>query len=430
VTARRVGLPSELNVQSSNAARAENPDDFQDKVEIRNKFNALREYLEDHVDDTGAHGGGSALTVTDGSTTIEAVSEIAFDGTDLSVTSGGPGFAQVSLNNPAPSVTDGTTSVIQPPTIEFDEDFFDVQDISGDAYVTFVGSSGGVLNVTDGTTDVDPATTITFDPTYFDVTDGGSGEAEVTFVGPSGGDLNVTDGTTDVDPTTTITFDPTYFDVTDGGSDEAEVTLITTPFNGSIWPAVKPPSTGWSWVNQGSCTITTDTDGALMLYGPSNGATNSLRMRVRTFADPDNFDVRIGCILNMGPVAHMWGGLVLRESATAKLQDMRFGTRFGTLGQVEAANDRWTNPTTFGSTPWNPGNDPEIFLQPGPFYFRARRASAGNIFFSYSLDGRFWHEVLNHGAATHFTTEPDEWGIVINPYGGECNMTLFHFYEA
>ena len=316
---------------------------------------------------------------------------------------------------------DGNPTVTPASVIEFPNGTLS-EPVGGTARYT---PAAATINVTDNTTSV-TADKIEFDPAFFDVIDNGSGDSEVTFVGSSGS-IDVTDGTTTVSPTTLIDFDPAWFDVTDGGSDDAQVTLVTSPLQSNIFPVTYPPAVSqWTWVNQGGATATDDENGAITISKTSEGGSVVFRSLVRSLADPDNFDIKMGFIFGVEHLQESQGLMILRESSTGKMLAWAGGiAASGASFTMYLAN--LTNNTTYGSVHYNPASD--WAWQYAPFYFRMRRSGgAAAITCEYGHGGRHWQSPSGSGDVTvtsPFTTAPDQYGFGVYCINGKLNLTLF-----
>lgn len=116
--------------------------------------------------------------------------------------------------------------------------------------------------------------------------------------------------------------------------------------SGVIWEetATTPPTTGWSWVNQGSATVTTQADGAILLASPA-AAANNFMARVRTL--PGGNPVITARISTLGLASAGGAGLGIRDSSTGRFTVAYF--RPGTNRDIRIEN--WNNPTSFSSGP-------------------------------------------------------------------------------
>jgi hypothetical protein len=100
-----------------------------------------------------------------------------------------------------------------------------------------------------------------------------------------------------------------------------------------------PPTAGWSWVNQGTTTVATDSDGSILLAKPATAA-NDLTLRVRSHSSSTTVTARLsGDSIGI----HAGWGLALRESSTGKLV-IFYLKPGGTL-----LTEYWTSATVFSS---------------------------------------------------------------------------------
>jgi len=169
---------------------------------------------------------------------------------------------------------------------------------------------------------------------------------------------------------------------------------ISATGGGGGFPFVPPPQTGWSWVNQGSATITSTPDYQLI----SGGSSPSLNCRMRTRAAPAApYAVTMGIEVTArsnsdSAVAAFW-----RDSSSGRL------TFYGFLnGSIQSAN--YNNPSSYNSLVFNHS----VFL--GPILWLRLEDDGVNRSISYSSNG-YDFIVLHTSARTDFIT-PDEIGFM------------------
>lgn len=135
-------------------------------------------------------------------------------------------------------------------------------------------------------------------------------------------------------------------------------------YDGSAWDPYGP-LTAWtepvdgdySWVNQGSSTVTT-TNGGIYLYTPG-ASGNSLRLRVKS-APSTPYTITAGFVPNMimGTAAGPGFGLAFRQSSDGKLSTYRHYAH-GSSGNRQwiGLSDKWSSATSYSAeySSWNQG---------------------------------------------------------------------------
>lgn len=166
-----------------------------------------------------------------------------------------------------------------------------------------------------------------------------------------------------------------------------------------------PPSTGWSWVNQGGATITTETGGGLTLVAPA-GAGENLRIYARTMTS-----TFIAHVQQFAPKTDSNGtGIGVRDSATGKIVLFSISGSTLALGVY-----KYTNATTYSATYASA-------LWPTTAIWMKVADTGGNLVFSSSSDpkataGSFI--TITSQARTNWLANPDQWIIHV----GSSNAT-------
>lgn len=108
-----------------------------------------------------------------------------------------------------------------------------------------------------------------------------------------------------------------------------------------MFPCTEPPTTGWSWVNQGTASVDSSS-GVLRLSKTNSGTTTDVSAYVRSVpATP--YTITVGLMVNYPYKNFLSGGLVWRQSSDGKLVTIEFRD----LGiQVF----KFTNPTTYSAS--------------------------------------------------------------------------------
>jgi hypothetical protein len=283
--------------------------------------------------------------------------------------------------------------------------------IDADSGIELLGTA---VIVTEGTTNADTAWLLT---TNGPITVGTTGLTFVQFGAGGGGSLTVreVDGSPSV-AATTIEFPNGT--LTDQGSGVARY----TPAGGGGTDVAQymgiqmeaPPSTGWSWINQGTAS-TSRVGNAELITAPSAGAVNACRLRTR--AVPTAPYVLSGLI---SPTAKKAGavawGLFVRESSSGKFMAVRMAYNANGLLQVV----KFTNASTVSSAPVNEavGTWPE-----GTLWYRIEDDST-NLKFSVSTDGRGWRLLYTEARTTFLTGGADEAGFLADPDNGDVIVSL------
>jgi hypothetical protein len=119
---------------------------------------------------------------------------------------------------------------------------------------------------------------------------------------------------------------------------------------GPICPLVTPDDTGFSWVNQGSSSLTVAKD-SLLLVGPAD-TTDNLRGRVKSVSAPYTIDAMLTVPLVVGK-PFFGVGLWWRESSSGKLVVAHLRSLFGVYVSaatgIEFDVTKWNSPTSFNA---------------------------------------------------------------------------------
>jgi hypothetical protein len=180
----------------------------------------------------------------------------------------------------------------------------------------------------------------------------------------------------------------------------------------------RPVDSGFSWVNQGSATLTT-TYGNMLLYAPAS-ATNSNRIRIKT-APSTPYVIEAGMTVQATKSNFFGGGLCFRQSSDSKL--VTFGVAGGASNNMAEA--KWTNETTF-SADYTLSPDPN----PGDWDLWIRIADNGtNRIVSWSPDGLTWTDLHTVGRTDFLTA--DQVGFYANPSNSQALwVNLFHWKQS
>lgn len=190
---------------------------------------------------------------------------------------------------------------------------------------------------------------------------------------------------------------------------------------GPLWPVVPPVLADFAWVNQGGATID-DSKGPHILFCPT-AASDNLRMRVKTKAAP--YTLTVGLIPCIYPIDVSAVGILLRESATGKLETLHL--IHSTTGKVEC--NKWTSPTVYSAT-----RASISAVDIGAEIRWLRIINDGtNLTYQFSTDGFNFQTLTTTTVNDFFTTTPDQIGFFGNPNnaGGQTvSLNVFSWKEA
>lgn len=162
----------------------------------------------------------------------------------------------------------------------------------------------------------------------------------------------------------------------------------------------KPPTSGWSWVDQGSASVTSDDYGERITY---TGASTNTRARVRALANTTAFTITCAFIFTHIPVA---GSDSLRAGPM-----IQFNNDGGVMFCIEsfvtshpamrAIRFTLTPPSTWGYPQVLGGNSTTFYnMFHQPFWMRMSLAS-GTLEWFYSNDRYHWMKCGAYSITTH-----------------------------
>lgn len=194
--------------------------------------------------------------------------------------------------------------------------------------------------------------------------------------------------------------------------------------NGGAWEniylgpkafATAPPSTSWSWVNQGGASVAADAD-AILLTAPSS--TRNWRLRTRSLSPTSNYTATAWVEVAAATAASTWwAGIVLRNSSSGSF------IVFGPYGDTTAGRltvTRWTNATTFSAN----SSVPFVYQLAGgriPNWLRIRDDGT-NRYFEFSHNGVDWILLFSEGRTAFIT--PDQFAIGADNEGTGADVKL------
>lgn len=198
--------------------------------------------------------------------------------------------------------------------------------------------------------------------------------------------------------------------------------------NGSAWEYIwggplgyftKPPSSSWSWVNQGAASTATELGGE-RITAPSS--TRNFRLRTRSLSPSSNYSAVAYVEVAAVPVSgsNLWlGGIGLRNSSSGSF--ISFGPYLDNSTFFSAlAVYRWTNATTISA---NSFAKPVYSLAGGmiPNWLRIRDDGT-NRYFDYSNNGVDWITVYSEGRTAFIT--PDQFCFGLDNEGSGADAII------
>lgn len=210
-------------------------------------------------------------------------------------------------------------------------------------------------------------------------------------------------------------------------------------YNSAAWQyqyrgmKVTPPAGTFAWINQGSSTVTKQTNGVWSLNAPSNGASDSFR--IYDMAAPSTPYTKIFRFrASIYAQNYSAVGIVFRESATGKLVVFEIG--YQDADQINGLHPlvwvrvaKFNSPTSYNSV-YSGNEQQQIALLTGASEFCFKVGDDGtNLTFSWSNDnGINFFNLLTVARNDFLTTAPDHVGMALNPnnqVGSQpCGLTL------
>lgn len=232
-------------------------------------------------------------------------------------------------------------------------------------------------------------------------TGAGSISVVVVFTGGGGGGGGGGDSTfTDVYASKpAASNDGDLFLPSDGFSLERDTGTAWVPW-GPLFPLTAPPTTGWSWVNQGAATVDV-TKGGIYLTAPAIAGYN-FRIRERAITEP--YIVTAAFSPNLYPVNGTAFGFILRQSSDGKL--ILFSVYF--YNGWNLVGSQWANPTT-----WSGGLFTRGYLITSPMWLQIEDDSTNRIY-RVSYDGQNFQQIYSEARTTFLTA--DQIGFAANAY--------------
>jgi hypothetical protein len=208
---------------------------------------------------------------------------------------------------------------------------------------------------------------------------------------------------------------------TDGFAILRDTGSAFTPY-GPLFPFTPPVNANFSWVNQGTATVT-DYKHSIVLDDVSAGNTHQLRCRAKAIpSTPYTVDA---AFLWCADVRQSYPGVGLfwRDSSSGRL--VTFWLLL-TGGGITISFDKFTNPTTYSSGYMNAAAYQRTF---GPIWLRIKDDNT-NFSVWIGANGKDWIQVDSNRSRTDFLASPDQIGFFIDPMNTGANMTLLHWKES
>lgn len=183
---------------------------------------------------------------------------------------------------------------------------------------------------------------------------------------------------------------------------------------------VKPSSLSWSWVNQGSASISSTAGVEYLSTSTSAGGAQNLNIRKKA-APSAPYTVTVQLKVSQLQEAGSQFGVCFRESSSGKLAALLFYFASGSLPSIYAQN--YTNPTTVSAAVAN------MTVASVPEWVRIEDNNTNRIM-SYSYDGVTFTPFYTIGRTTFLTA--DEVGFFVNPFAiaNQIDLTLLAWIEA
>lgn len=181
-------------------------------------------------------------------------------------------------------------------------------------------------------------------------------------------------------------------------------------YNGTLWlpygnayPLSTPPTSGWSWVNQGSATVDSTYGQGIALVVPGAGDTVTMTARVRT-KPAGAYTVTAHMIGDRGNKDYHAWGLLWRESTGGTM--VLHG--YQVSGIQLQLNQKWSSATAVSATYSN-------YNTYGPPFewLRIQDDGATNRLLFGSCDGQHWQQLHSVGRTDYQT--PDQIGFFVSP---------------
>jgi hypothetical protein len=182
---------------------------------------------------------------------------------------------------------------------------------------------------------------------------------------------------------------------------------------------VVPPSTGWSWVNQGTSTVDASS-GAITITG-QNTTAEAMRVYVRSApSSPYTLTFLLGVMTSTNHA-----GICLRDSVGGKLKIVSIVNGASSNSSIMIAN--MNSATSFSGFVVNP----IATEKPNPIWLQIADDGT-NWVYRTSTDGKNWAVFFSEAKSGNFLTSADQYGFYTN--GNSTSLyvqaTLFSLSES
>lgn len=203
--------------------------------------------------------------------------------------------------------------------------------------------------------------------------------------------------------------------------------------NGTAWEniylgpkafAKEPPSSGWSWVNQGGASVANDAD-AILLTAPNSSGAN-WRLRARSLSPTSNYIATAylehAAVSVASASVSCYAGIGLRNSSSGSYIIFGPGLYVASAYAAMIQVYRYTNPTTFNAASLE-RNAYNLSEGKVPNWYRIRD-DGSNRYFEYSFNGVDW--LLAHSESRTAFITPDQFiiGANNNATGADTKLRL------
>lgn len=187
---------------------------------------------------------------------------------------------------------------------------------------------------------------------------------------------------------------------------------------GPLFAMTQPVSGDFSWVNQGSATVST-TNGGIYLYDPTVDASLNIRARVKS-APSTPYTITAAILFDPIVAANHNSGLLFRESGTGEL--VLFGILQGTGSVLQV--DNWNSPTSFNANVVN------VTTRSMSLVWLRIADNGTNRICSVSSDGQNWIVVSTVARTTFLTADQVGFFVAARNATYPMGLTLLSWKEA